>query len=213
MFVHPPLQSVECEVNHYLASRQARPRRLRLGDPELYERTVAASSAQGGYLLSARPRPPVIRAFCVPDASAGPNGERDLLFRNHSARPRPPVISNGASRLFSSVSLLRSGRLAQREISLPLSSAPLLRGGGAHALARHQGRSYRSNYLGKITAQRLDANIGESISEGFARKSWNGTKPPALDATPSSSAADECPISRITGQVKTTCPVKAFIGT
>src|SRR5712691_4188600 len=36
------------------------------------------------------------------------------------ARPRPPVISNGASRLFSSASLLRMRRPAQREISLLL---------------------------------------------------------------------------------------------
>src|SRR5713226_7782793 len=34
--------------------RLARPRRLRLGDPEPYGRIVAASSGQGGYLLSAR---------------------------------------------------------------------------------------------------------------------------------------------------------------
>src|SRR5438132_7883491 len=53
----------------------------------------------------------------------------------------------------------------------------LLRGAGVHLLASDQGRSYGSNYLGQITAQRLDANIGESIFEGFARKSWNGTKP------------------------------------
>ena len=65
----------------------------------------------------------------------------------------------------------------------------LLRGAGVHLLASDQGRSYGSNYLGQITAQRLDANIGESIFEGFARKSWNGTRPPALDAAPSSSAA------------------------
>src|SRR6266700_4419229 len=42
------------------------------------------------------------------------------LSLHFSARPRPPVISNGASRLFSSASLLRSGQLAQREISLLL---------------------------------------------------------------------------------------------
>jgi len=82
-----------------------------------------------------------------------------------------------------------SALFASDEISLPLSSARLLRGSGVHVLASDQGRSYRSNYLGEITAQRLDANIGESIFEGFARKSWNGTKPPALDAAASSSAA------------------------
>src|SRR6266571_3694269 len=57
-----------------------------------------------------------------------------------SSRPPPPVISSGASRLFSSASLLRSGRLAQREISLPLSSVRRLRRDRAHAVARDLGR-------------------------------------------------------------------------
>src|SRR6266704_53273 len=57
-----------------------------------------------------------------------------------SSRPPPPVISSGASRLFSSASLLRSGRLAQREISLPLSPLRRLRRDRAHALVRHQRR-------------------------------------------------------------------------
>ena len=37
-----------------LPGRLARPRRLRLGDPEPYGHTVAASSEQGGYLHSTR---------------------------------------------------------------------------------------------------------------------------------------------------------------
>jgi hypothetical protein len=141
-----------------------------------------------------------------------------MLLRDRTERAdffwgphHPPVISNGAGRLFPSHSLLRMRRAAQREISLlfrrlaqrdlcaiahvfcddeislPLSSA--LRRDSLHAVARHQGRSYRSNYLGQITVQRLDANIEESIFEGFARKSWNGTRPPALHATASSSSA------------------------
>src|SRR6266704_519592 len=67
-----------------------------------------------------------------------------------SSRPPPPVISNGASRLFSSASLLRSGRLAQREISLPLSSVRRLRRDRAGGLPRFwQPRFYDFNAWSK----------------------------------------------------------------
>src|SRR6266566_4751566 len=49
-------------------------------------------------------------------------------LRPNGPRPRAPVISNGASRLFLPASLLWSGRLAQRQISLPLSSVRLRSG-------------------------------------------------------------------------------------
>ena len=50
--------------------------------------------------------------FCVPSALR--SNCPSLSF----VPPHPPVISNGASRLFLPTSLLRSGRLAKREISL-----------------------------------------------------------------------------------------------